>query len=163
MQTRRSSVRATVLAVSALTLVVSLAGCGTANTPTAEATQGLVLCGSTNLYEAAPDAGFPTILEAFDSRITWLREVATKEPPTDGQAEFNLEPELETMELARATLDARAIERERNTGSATVTIYAIDAEGRDAGEVTVELLPNGYFITAVVVRTGTAATLEECP
>jgi hypothetical protein len=143
-------------------LVVSLAGCATANTPTAEATQGLVLCGSTNLYEAAPDAGFPTILEAFDSRIAWLRDVATKDPPTDGQTEFDLEPELETMELARAALYAQAMQREGSPGE-TITIYAIGAEGTDAGEVTVELLPNGYFITAVVVRTGTADTLEECP
>ena len=161
--TQRTRNRASTLA--ALLLVYGLSGCAAESSiPQADQPSETIQCGSTNLYEPHPDAGFTTVADALEERIAWLAETGVNDPPSDGASTLSLSPELHTMEVALAAFEAgRHVETVEFDESEIVTIHAIDASGEDTGEVKVEKLRNGYYVSVATVRTGTADTLDECP
>ncbi|MCD2441832.1 hypothetical protein LQ757_06015 [Agromyces sp. SYSU K20354] len=146
--------------------LLSLIGCAQspAAAPTAVETPQLIRCdGSTNIYEPNPDAGAVTVEQALKDRIAWLAETGVKNPPTNGSETFSLYPELNTMEVALAAFQAgRHVDRNLYRGLEIITIHAIDADGKDTGEVVIDELEPGYFVGQVVVRS-MAARAEDCP
>lgn len=167
MNARTPGPQAYAAAVVALFIVNGLVGCAQEQVaPSAVETPAMIQCGSSALYEPSPDAGKPTVEEALEDHIGWLAETGVKDPPpsAEGEGTFSLVPELHTMEVALTAFEAgRHVERATFGEREVVTIQAIDDSGQDKGEVVVEQLQNGFYVTQVTARTGTAETLEECP
>lgn len=135
-------------------------------TSTTDAPLQEIECGSTNIYEPSAEAGLPTVEEALKRRLGWLTKAAESDriPDPDGEGTFSLVPEVRTMEAALAAYEAgRHVLRKEFGDHEVITIQAIDADGKDTGEVVVDELPTGYFVGLVTVRAGIAESPEDCP